>query len=155
MTDEIVTEKVSGASAIKIKQKELLEKLKEGNLVVVTRLDRLGRNTIQLLELVEDFKSRSVGLFVIKDGIDTRTTAGTLKVILFLVSGLYKVIWFPSTFSIKHNTLIFALLCFLSDCMNINITCVLNRLKTQVFASNDYPSHLSNGTGGKSVGFSC
>ncbi|GMC04589.1 hypothetical protein K4E_21510 [Enterococcus thailandicus] len=82
MTDEIVTEKVSGASAIKIKQKELLEKLKEGNLVVVTRLDRLGRNTIQLLELVEDFKSRSVGLFVIKDGIDTRTTAGTLMITL-------------------------------------------------------------------------
>ncbi len=80
--DEIVTEKVSGASAKKVKQKELLEKLKEGDLVVVTRLDRLGRNTIQLLELVEDFKSRGVGLFVIKEGIDTRTTAGTLMITL-------------------------------------------------------------------------
>ena len=80
--DEIVTEKVSGASAKKVKQKELLEKLKEGDLVVVTRLDRLGRNTIQLLELVEDFKNRGVGLFVIKEGIDTRTTAGTLMITL-------------------------------------------------------------------------
>ena len=80
--DEIVTEKISGASAKKVKQKELLEKLEEGDLVVVTRLDRLGRNTIQLLELVEDFKSRGVGLFVMKEGINTRTTAGTLMITL-------------------------------------------------------------------------
>lgn len=80
--DEIVTEKVSGASAKKVKQKELLEKLKEGDLVVVTRLDRLGRNTIQLLELVEDLKSRGIGLYVMKEGIDTRTTAGTLMITL-------------------------------------------------------------------------
>ena len=86
VVDEIVTEKVSGASAKKIKQNELLEKVKEGDLVVVTRLDRLGRNTIQLLQLVEDFKSRGIGLYIIKEGIDTRTTAG--KVMITLLSAL-------------------------------------------------------------------
>ena len=82
VVDELITEKVSGASAKKIRQQELLEKLREGDLVVVTRLDRLGRNTIQLLELVEDFKNRGIGLYVIKEGIDTRTTAGTLMITL-------------------------------------------------------------------------
>jgi len=67
VVDELITEKVSGASAKKIRQQELLEKLREGDLVVVTRLDRLGRNTIQLLELVEDFKNRGIGLYVIKE----------------------------------------------------------------------------------------
>lgn len=71
--DEIFAEKVSGASAKKPTQTALLEKLVEGDIVTVTRLDRLGRNTIQLLELIEDFKNRGVGLYVIKDGIDTRT----------------------------------------------------------------------------------
>lgn len=69
---------MSGASAKKPTQIALLEKLVEGDLVIVTRLDRLGRNTIQLLELIEDFKKRGVGLYVIKDGIDTRTTIGKL-----------------------------------------------------------------------------
>lgn len=59
-------------------QTALLEKLGEGDLVIVTRLDRLDRNTIQLLELIEDFKNRGVGLYAIKDGIDTRTTVGKL-----------------------------------------------------------------------------
>lgn len=76
--DEIFAEKVSGASVKKPTQTALLEKLVKGDLVIVTRLDRLGRNTIQLLELIEDFKNRRVELYVIKDGIDTRTTVGKL-----------------------------------------------------------------------------
>lgn len=49
--DEIVKEKISGVSKQKPLLDELFSKIASDDTLVVTRMDRLGRNTVQLLQL--------------------------------------------------------------------------------------------------------
>jgi DNA invertase Pin-like site-specific DNA recombinase len=63
-----------GVSGTKIKRPELdrlLDRLGRGDEVVVWKLDRLGRNTRHLLELLDDFKSRGIKFRSLRDGIAT------------------------------------------------------------------------------------
>ncbi len=54
----------------------MLAFLREGDVVVVTKLDRLGRSMKNLIELMQDFSDRGVGFRSLSDGIDTTTPAG-------------------------------------------------------------------------------
>ena len=53
-----------------------LETLREGDTLVVWKLDRLGRGLKQLISLVEDLEKQSVHFKSLTDNIDTHTTAG-------------------------------------------------------------------------------
>jgi DNA invertase Pin-like site-specific DNA recombinase len=55
-----------------------MDYLREGDLLVVTRLDRLGRSTKDLLAIAEQLKVRGVGLRVVEQNIDTSTAEGRL-----------------------------------------------------------------------------
>ncbi len=57
---------------------ELEAYLRPGDAVVVQALDRLGRSTRDLLELVEQLRERGIGLRVLQLGVDTATPAGQL-----------------------------------------------------------------------------
>lgn len=57
---------------------ELLAHVRPGDSMVVQSLDRLGRNTQQLLLLVEDLRPREVSLHILNLGIDTGTPAGQM-----------------------------------------------------------------------------
>ncbi|EOO23736.1 hypothetical protein IIU_06940 [Bacillus cereus VD133] len=74
--DKIVKEKISGVSQEKIELDDLLSRLIKGDTLVVTRMDRLGRNTIQLLQFVEHLREKGVHFAVLNLGIDTRTPTG-------------------------------------------------------------------------------
>ncbi|HFJ9466738.1 recombinase family protein [Bacillus thuringiensis] len=74
--DKIVKEKISGVSQEKIELDDLLSQLIKGDTLVVTRMDRLGRNTIQLLQFVEHLREKGVHFAVLNLGIDTRTPTG-------------------------------------------------------------------------------
>ncbi|AIY72937.1 TPA: recombinase family protein [Bacillus tropicus] len=74
--DKIVKEKISGVSQGKIELDDLLSRLIKGDTLVVTRMDRLGRNTIQLLQFVEHLREKGVHFAVLNLGIDTRTPTG-------------------------------------------------------------------------------
>ena len=73
--DELYKEKKSG-----IAEREELEKalgyLREGDTLVVTKLDRLGRSLKKLLFLIEEFKERGIHLQSLDDGISTSTSVG-------------------------------------------------------------------------------
>ena len=56
---------------------DLLAYVREGDTVVVWKLDRLGRNTLHILETVKEFTNRGVTLVSVTDGIDSSTAAGT------------------------------------------------------------------------------
>lgn len=62
-------------SGVSIKNKaqldELLNYIREGDVVVVTKLDRLGRSLTQCLNTLELFKKRKVGFIAIQQGINT------------------------------------------------------------------------------------
>lgn len=63
-----------GVSGTKISRPELdkmLDRLSKGDEVVVWKLDRLGRSTRHLLELLDDFKARGIKFRSLRDGIAT------------------------------------------------------------------------------------
>lgn len=76
--DTIIEEKVSGVAKNKAGLDSLLESLQEGDTLTVSRMDRLGRNTVQLLALVEELNERGVHLVILDTNIDTRTRTGKL-----------------------------------------------------------------------------
>ena len=58
----------------------LLDYVREGDTVVVWKLDRLGRNTLHILETVKALTDRSVTLISTTDGIDSATAAGRMMI---------------------------------------------------------------------------
>ncbi|WP_322895241.1 MULTISPECIES: recombinase family protein [unclassified Yoonia] len=57
---------------------EALEYCREGDILVVTKLDRLARSVRNLGEIVEALDAKSVGLKVLDLGLDTTTATGKL-----------------------------------------------------------------------------
>ena len=75
----IYTDKVSGAKADRPGLNTALDKLKDGDTLLVWRLDRLGRSMPHLVTLVEELRQRGVGFRSICDGvIDTTSASGEL-----------------------------------------------------------------------------
>lgn len=62
---------VSGTKASRPELDKLLDRLSKGDEVIVWKLDRLGRNTRHLLELLDDFKARGIKFRSLRDGIIT------------------------------------------------------------------------------------
>jgi DNA invertase Pin-like site-specific DNA recombinase len=52
--------------------------LRAGDTLVVWKLDRLARSTLELAQVAEDFKARGVHLSVITQGVDTSSPTGKL-----------------------------------------------------------------------------
>lgn len=74
----IYKEKVSGATIERPELNRLLESLREDDVLVVWKLDRLGRSLADLVKLVNIIASKKVALEVIEDRIDTTTPQGRL-----------------------------------------------------------------------------
>lgn len=59
----------------------MMAKVAEGDTVIVTAVDRLGRNAVDVLTVVEEFKNRKVALRVMQfDGVDLTSPTGKLLV---------------------------------------------------------------------------
>ena len=74
----IFEEKASGAQRERPGLKDALEFLREGDTLVVWKLDRLARSLRQLLETVELLEGRGIGLRSLTESIDTTTPGGRL-----------------------------------------------------------------------------
>jgi len=64
-------------------RKELLGYARRGDVVVVWRLDRLGRSLRDLVDVVTTLGERGIGLRSLREAIDTTTPAGTLTFHVF------------------------------------------------------------------------
>ena len=58
----------------------LMDYVRDGDTVVVWKLDRLGRNTLHILETVKALTDRGVTLISTTDGIDSSTAAGRMMI---------------------------------------------------------------------------
>lgn len=76
--DKVFQEKISGAKDDRPQLQLMLEFVREGDSVVVTKLDRLARNTRHLLEIAELLSHKKVALKIQNLGIDTGTPTGKL-----------------------------------------------------------------------------
>jgi DNA invertase Pin-like site-specific DNA recombinase len=76
--DMIYNEKMTGTKKDRPELNKMLDRMTEGDTVVIESLSRLGRSTKDLIELTELFHSKGVHLVSLKEAIDTNTSTGKL-----------------------------------------------------------------------------
>lgn len=76
--ERIYEDKKSGKNLDREGWKKARMDLRAGDTLVVWKLDRLGRNVIDLINLAEQFRDEGIDLIVLTQAIDTRTPAGRL-----------------------------------------------------------------------------
>src|SRR5262245_31220713 len=85
--DKVFKEKASGARSDRAELAKVIRRLEPGDVLVVTRLDRLARSTRDLLNIVATIAEREAGFRSLKDSwADTTTPHGRLM--LTVVAGL-------------------------------------------------------------------
>ena len=75
---EIITDEISGSMVERPGLNKLLEKLRNGDELIVWRLDRLGRSIRHLIELINNFHTRGIIFRSLTESIDTSTNNGRL-----------------------------------------------------------------------------
>ncbi|WP_308345636.1 recombinase family protein [Streptomyces sp. ISL-94] len=76
--EKVFTDKASGKLARRPELDKALLVLREGDQLVVTKLDRLGRSLENLIELSKRLEAEGVDLVVLDQGIDTSTAVGRM-----------------------------------------------------------------------------
>jgi DNA invertase Pin-like site-specific DNA recombinase len=76
--DRIVTDTMSGSRSDQPRLEQALDYLREGDVLIVWRLDRLGRSLKYLIELITQLNERGVGFKSLTEQIDTTTSADKL-----------------------------------------------------------------------------
>ena len=74
--EKVFEDTISGTRADRLGLSKVLEILREGDTLVVWKLDRLGRSVKQLVELVSDLHKQNVQFKSLTDSIDTGTPSG-------------------------------------------------------------------------------
>ncbi|MBN3553300.1 recombinase family protein [Fictibacillus nanhaiensis] len=74
--NKIYSEKFTGTKSDRPQFKELLKLLSEGDTLVVTKLDRLARNTVEGIEIVKGLFSKGIRVHVLNVGLLEDTTMG-------------------------------------------------------------------------------
>ena len=77
-------EKISGKSKERAELKALLKALRKGDVVCVTKIDRLARSLSDLFEISKEIEQKEAHLHILEQQMDTSTPAGKL---LFSVLG--------------------------------------------------------------------
>jgi DNA invertase Pin-like site-specific DNA recombinase len=82
--ERLFEEKISGARRDRPELARLLDQLRPGDVVVVTRLDRLARSTGNLLEIAEAIRVKDAGLLSLAEPwVDTTSPAGRMVLTVF------------------------------------------------------------------------
>lgn len=79
-TDRIFTDKATGSNADRDGLQLLRLKVEAGDVVLVKKLDRLGRNTVDMVQLIDEFDKAGIAVRFIDDGISTEGTMGKMVV---------------------------------------------------------------------------
>ena len=80
---KIFQEKITGATKERPQLQKMIEQVREGDVVYIWKLDRLGRSLKDLITLVNEIKEKGAGLKSLNDPIDTTTPQGKLTFHLF------------------------------------------------------------------------
>lgn len=79
-SNRIFTDKASGSSTDREGLDLLRMKLEEGDVILVKKLDRLGRDTADMIQLIKEFDAQGVAVRFIDDGISTDGEMGKMVV---------------------------------------------------------------------------
>jgi DNA invertase Pin-like site-specific DNA recombinase len=76
--DKIFQEKVSGVTDKRPQLQACLEYIRQGDTLIVTKLDRLARSTLHLCQIAAELERKQVALQVLDQNIDTNSATGRL-----------------------------------------------------------------------------
>lgn len=68
---------------------KMLDYIREGDTVVVTKVDRLGRSLNQVLNVLEEFKRQNIGFVAIQQNVDTRKQSDPLAMAMIQLLGIF------------------------------------------------------------------
>src|SRR3954447_12846823 len=71
--DQIYTDTISGTKARRPGLEQAFSHLRQGDTLVVWRLDRLGRSLRHLIETVTELQDKGIGFKSLQESIDTTT----------------------------------------------------------------------------------
>lgn len=74
--EKLFEEKKSGVDTNRVALKQCLEYLREGDTMMISRIDRLARSAEDLLRIVRELDNKGVTLKVLDQSIDTRDASG-------------------------------------------------------------------------------
>jgi DNA invertase Pin-like site-specific DNA recombinase len=83
-------EKVSGADSTRSELATMLDYVRENDVVVVCKLDRLARSTKHLLEIVEVLEGKGVALRILNINLDTGTPTGKMMLTMLAAIGQFE-----------------------------------------------------------------
>ena len=78
--DRIFADKASGAKADRKGLNLLKLKVETNDIILVKKLDRLGRDTADMIQLIKEFEKMGVAIRFLDDGITTEGTMGKMVV---------------------------------------------------------------------------
>lgn len=78
--NRILTDKATGSNTEREGLQILLLKVEEGDEVFVCKLDRLGRDTRDMLDIIDEFKQKGVSVTFLSDGISTKGAMGEMVI---------------------------------------------------------------------------
>ncbi len=81
--EKVFLDKASGKDAQRKELKAMLEYVRQGDILVVSEISRLARNTADLLHIVESLEKKGVEFVSLKEAIDTRTPQGKFMLTVF------------------------------------------------------------------------
>jgi len=76
--EKVFADRISGSRRARPELDKMLDQLRDGDVVTVTKYDRLARSLKDLLEIVEAIRERGAGFRSLAEDIDTTTPAGRL-----------------------------------------------------------------------------
>jgi len=76
--EEVFKDKHTGTTANRPALKECRKFIRKGDVLVITKLDRLARSTFHLTQIAEELKEKGAELVVLDQSIDTSTSTGKL-----------------------------------------------------------------------------
>ena len=78
--DRIFTDKISGSKIERVGLNLLKLKVETGDVILVKKLDRLGRDTADMIQLIKTFDEMGVAIRFLDDGITTEGAMGKMVV---------------------------------------------------------------------------
>jgi len=76
--ERVYADKITGSARTRPQLDLMIDQLRDGDVVTVTKYDRLARSLKDLLEIVEEIGARGAGFRSLAEDIDTTTSAGRL-----------------------------------------------------------------------------
>jgi DNA invertase Pin-like site-specific DNA recombinase len=79
----IFQEKISGAKADRPELRKMIDQIREGDVIIVWKLDRMGRSLRNLINMINEVQEKGADLKSLNDPIDTTTPHGKLTFHIF------------------------------------------------------------------------